>query len=171
MYLINLLETMKNCMKSQQSEKLSNIFGDKIGCSELLSPMKKLMKSSSSHKSNSFKGSKYLNEIPKDIIGIDSEIITEQLTLMQFKLYCEIHALKDKNKKYIIAPNIDQFNKITKWIQLSILNAKNIKHGRQTIKRWIKIEEYLCKINNLMGVTALKWALNCNAIYKLKYPW
>ncbi len=40
-----------------------------------------------------------------------------------------------------------------------------------TIKRWIKIEEYLYKLNNLMGVVAIKCALNSNAIYKLRNAW
>ncbi len=115
-----------NVLLNYQTKKNENTNGEFEFDNEEQPPILTL-KSTSSNKSTKFQqrgGSKYLNEISKDIVGIDSKLIAEQLTLMQFKLYYEIHApecfnqaWKDNDKKYIIVPNIGLYIDQLKYIK------------------------------------------------------
>merc|ERR1712228_1145791 len=116
------------------------------------------------------------------ITDIKQKIIAEEITIIFFEKFNKIPAReclkqgwKHRTKKHILAPNILEYiethNRLTKWIQSSILSAINLKLRGKTIKRWIKVEMELYTLRNWQALVAVWSALQSNAIYKLKAAW
>eukprot|EP01083_Nonionella_stella_P270473 915938_1 len=116
------------------------------------------------------------------ITDVNHIIMAEQITLRQFMIFKSIHhreclkqSWKDKKHKHELAPNItqyiDAFNRLTRWIQSSILGADNVKMRGRIIKKWVKIEQEIYKLRNFQTLCAIFSALASTAVYKLKDAW
>merc|ERR1712003_386703 len=111
-----------------------------------------------------------INKMRYDFVKLDNKRLAEQITLLDFKYFAAIQkreclnqAWKKKNK-YEIATNIcaliDQFNKMSKWVQATILLAKNVKTRGRLIKKFIKISNHLLEIRNFQSLCAFHGALS-----------
>jgi len=116
-----------------------------------------------------------------DFIKIDNKRLAEQITLLDFKYFAAIKQREclnqawKKKSKYEIAMNIcaliDQFNKMSKWVQATILLAKNVKTRGRLIKKFIKISNHLLETRNFQSLCAFHGALSSVPIHKLKHAW
>ena len=97
------------------------------------------------------------DKLPKELLDYSHAILAEQITIRQFARFKRIHpreclkqAWKNVERKHVDAPNItkyiEEFNRLTRWIQSSILVAKGLKRRGRIIKKWVKIEEELYKL-------------------------
>ena len=122
-----------------------------------------------------------VNKMRYDFVKLDNKRLAEQITLLDFKYFkaiqqreCLGQAWKKRNK-YEIASNIcaliDQFNKMSKWVQATILLAKNVKTRGRLIKKFIKISNHLLQLRNFQSLCAFHGALSSVPIHKLKHAW
>ena len=118
----------------------------------------------------------------RELIDFSHSTLAEQMTIMLFAEFKKIHpreclkqSWKDPERKHVDAPNITQyileFNRLTKWIQSSILVAENVKMRGKIIKKWVKVEEELYKLRNFQALCAVYSALASTPIYSLKDAW
>lgn len=116
-----------------------------------------------------------------DFVKISNERLAEQITLLDFKLFASIQKREclgqswKKKNKYEIAKNIcaliDQFNRMSKWVQATILLATNVKKRGRLIKKFIKIANELLMLRNFQSLCAFHGALTSVPIHKLKTAW
>merc|ERR1719384_936666 len=122
-----------------------------------------------------------ISKMRYDFVKLDNKKLAEQITVLDFKYFkaiqkreCLNQAWKKKNK-YEIATNIcaliDQFNKMSKWVQATILLAKNVKQRGRLIKKFIKISNELLALRNFQSLCAFHGALSSVPIHKLKHAW
>jgi len=116
-----------------------------------------------------------------DFVKVDNRRLAEQITLLDFKYFAAIkkreclgQAWKKRNK-YEMASNIcaliDQFNKMSKWVQATILLAKDVKTRGRLIKKFIKVSNELLALRNFQSLCAFHGALSSVPIHKLKHAW
>eukprot|EP01084_Bolivina_argentea_P275738 470319_1 len=122
-----------------------------------------------------------VNKLRYGFVKVDNKRLAEQITLLDFKYFraikkreCLGQAWK-KVDKLQIAPNIcaliDQFNKMSKWVQATILLAKNVKTRGRLIKKFIKISYELLTLRNFQSFCAFHLALSSAVIHKLTQAW
>eukprot|EP01084_Bolivina_argentea_P078878 143135_1 len=190
--VLRLVDGLTKTISNQQRRQtviLNKLFGDSSKDSEsnLLGngKGKRKGKMASSRSIWNMTGSKYkMPNFKKDLqlTSISHIILAEQITLQTFMIYKSIHpreclnqSWKDKERKETLAPNIMRyiasFNRLTKWIQTTILGAENVKRRGKTIKKWCKVEQELYKLRNFQALCAVYSALASCAIYKLKDAW
>ena len=110
-----------------------------------------------------------------------AQVIAEQITLMDFKIFSKIEpreclgqAWKRKDCKEK-APNIiamiEQFNKISKLVQVLILIAPDIRKRVKTMRKCIKIALHLKECRNISSLCAFNSALISTPIHRLKDAW
>ena len=114
-------------------------------------------------------------------IDLDNKKIAQEMTLMDFEIFCQIKRREclsqswKKINKEKLSPNvcllINQFDKVTKWVQLTILNADNEKIRGKIIEKFIKILDQLFQVRNFQSLGAVFSGLNCSAIFYLKPAW
>ena len=122
-----------------------------------------------------------VNKMRYDFVKLDNRRLAEQITLLDFKYFTAIQKREclgqswKKKNKYIIAKNIcaliDQFNKMSKWVQCTILLAKNVKQRGRLIKKFIKVSNELLSLRNFQSLCAFHGALSSVPIHKLKHAW
>ncbi|ETO36795.1 rasGEF domain-containing protein [Reticulomyxa filosa] len=143
-------------------------------------------------------------EFAQDFIKVDNQKIAEQLTLLDFEIFKQIKPREcigqawKKENKIQVAPNIckfiDQFNRISKYIQASILNAPDAKKRGRLIKKFLKLSNVLYillkdtqnniknnvykhyiyelfTLHNFQSLCAVHGALTSVPIHKLKTAW
>ena len=88
-----------------------------------------------------------------DLMQVDATELARQLTLMDFDKFRSIQPRECLNQnwskplaiKSVLAPNIlamiSQFNKISLWVELTILKCKELKHRIKFYERFLKIAE------------------------------
>ena len=182
--LVEMLDKTIKTQKSRRQMRLNKILGDESS-NQLLSPRNGRTNNNHRRQASIFTrigSKKKMNKGPKDLIDVNHVVIAEQITLLQFNLFKKIHpreclkqAWKNKDRKHIDAPNItqyiDAFNRLTKWIQSSILVASDVKTRGKTIKKWVKVEEELYKLRNFQALCAVYCGLASSPIYRLKDAW
>eukprot|EP00484_Ammonia_sp_Unknown_P006978 CAMPEP_0197075836 /NCGR_PEP_ID=MMETSP1384-20130603/211811_1 /TAXON_ID=29189 /ORGANISM="Ammonia sp." /LENGTH=1092 /DNA_ID=CAMNT_0042514685 /DNA_START=40 /DNA_END=3318 /DNA_ORIENTATION=- len=190
---LKMVEVLERTMKNNQSgrrQTLHKKFGDDINAKSPSTPKSgKHNKNASptSKKQHKFGwkgriGGSEHKKLPKDMIDVPFPVIAEQLTIVFFTQFRQIHAReclkqgwKHKTMKHILAPNIvryiDTFNNLTKWIQSTILLADSVKLRARTIKRWTKVNDELYKLRNFHALRAVYSALESSSIYSLHEAW
>ena len=78
-------------------------------------------------------------------------------------------------KKKESSPNvlamIQQFNNLTVFVQLQILQEKSLRERSKSIKRVIKMGERFRELKNFNSLCAILGALNSSPIHRLKHAW
>ena len=159
---------------------LFEYFGEDT-CSQIVTPF-----SSNSHRSfdecSFFSKSSVGQANSLSIEVASSVVIAEQITIFLHGQFgrietCELlrQRWRDKDKKYAIAPNvcayIDAFNKMIKWIKVTILLAQSVAKRAKIISKWICVQQHLYKLHNFQAIAAVFFALQSNPIYSLKRAW
>ena len=149
---------------------------------ELKMKQELLAKTKSSSKFNDILGmDKTVKERRYNFVKMNNYEIAKVITLMDFEFFqkiekreCLSQSWKKKNK-HELAPNIlgliDHFNKISKWVQATILLATNVKKRGRLIKKMIKIASELLLMRNFQSLGAFHGALTSAPIFKLKSAW
>jgi len=104
--------------------------------------------------------------------------IARQLTIMDFEKFRSIQpreclgqawSKKDKAER---APNIiamiEQFNKVTTWVQLTIVSEVDLHKRAAVFKRFVKIATKCRELNNFNSLFAIYCGLTANPIHRLK---
>ncbi|KAL0482849.1 hypothetical protein AKO1_014141 [Acrasis kona] len=114
-----------------------------------------------------------LNESAKDI--------AEQLTLIDFELYNQIHFTEmlgqswNKDKKRHMAPNImnsiNFLNRVSNWIAHNILKEKEIRNRASIIRKAIHILKFLVEMHSYNMMTAVNAALGNAGVFRLTQTW
>merc|ERR1719361_2378252 len=108
-----------------------------------------------------------------------AEDLADQITVMDFNIFSHIaerecigQAWKKKKEQ---SPNvlamINQFNNLTVFVQLQILQEKSLKDRGKAIKRVIKMGERFKTLKNYNSLCAVLGALNSSPIHRLKSAW
>jgi len=107
--------------------------------------------------------------------------LAEQMTLMDWQglkstSFDDYHGCKwTKSNAYLICPNlmksINNFNKVSYWIQTQIVSTQSKEEGARLISLFIKISKEFRKLRNFQGMMAISSALNTSSISRLKSVW
>jgi len=108
-----------------------------------------------------------------------AEDLADQITVMDYNIFSNIaerecigQAWKKKKEQ---SPNvlamINQFNNLTVFVQLQILQEKSLKDRGKAIKRIIKMGERFKTLKNYNSLCAILGALNSSPIHRLKSAW
>eukprot|EP01083_Nonionella_stella_P055943 147504_1 len=116
-----------------------------------------------------------------DLNKCSSEEIADQITLMDYSMFCAIEAREcvhqrwkeSSNKR--CAPNIlsliQQFNKLSIFIQIRISEERSLRRRVTAIKRIVKMGTHFKLRRNYNSLCAVFSALNSAAIHRLKLAW
>jgi len=63
---------------------------------------------------------------------------------------------------------IDQFNKVSSWVQFTIINEVNIQKRASYWKKFAKISEKLRELNNFNSLFAIYCGMEANALHRMK---
>jgi len=66
---------------------------------------------------------------------------------------------------------IDQFNRVSKWVQILILMAPDLRKRSKVIKKCIEIAVHFKTLRNFSSLCAFNSALNSTPIQRLKDAW
>jgi len=131
---------------------------------------------------NSTKAPKPLvSQNPKEVFTLETapELeIARQLTLIDFEKFKSIQpreclnqawSKKDKEKR---APNIiamiEQFNKVSCWVQLQVLSHEDMRKRAAYYTKFIKIAEQCRELNNFNSLFAIYCGLTANPLHRLR---
>jgi hypothetical protein len=136
--------------------------------------------------------SKYVSLISKNeytipefvVFDWDSEEIAKQITLIDFKLFKNVHqkelfgknwSLSDKKLKMEKAKYItllsDRFNDVSYWVVTEILKCEDINVRAKAISYFLEVANYLYKISNFHGLNSIVSACQSDSIFRLKKTW
>lgn len=109
----------------------------------------------------------------------NEEEIARQITLMDFAVFQGIQPRECLNQNWTKrkeeAPHlvqiIENFNKVSCWVQIEILSVIQATNRVQMIKKFLRIAEHLRAMNNFNALYAIHCGLNSNAVYRLKKTW
>jgi len=113
-----------------------------------------------------------------DLKTVSAELLSQQLCIIDQKLFKAIRARelvnqnwKRKNKQ-TLAPNvlkmIDQFNQLSKWVQIEILLSEGLKQRVESMIKFLKISDLCMEKRNYNSANAIYAGLSADPIYKLK---
>ncbi|KAI5953236.1 hypothetical protein KGF54_002607 [Candida jiufengensis] len=116
------------------------------------------------------------------LLDIDYVELARQLTLREFKLYCEISKFacvaKVWGKKSGLNESIDSItsfikasNQLTNFVAFMILRKNEPKKRVQIIRYWIQVAEKCRQYNNFSSMTAIISALYSSPIHRLRKTW
>jgi len=119
-----------------------------------------------------------LKKAPK-LSNVTAEDLAEQITLMDYRVFSSIAEREcigqAWKKKKECSPNvlamIQQFNSLTVFVQLQILQEKSLSQRSKAIKRIIKMGERFRDLKNYNALCAILGALNSSPIHRLKLAW
>jgi len=109
------------------------------------------------------------------------EEMADQITLMDFHIFRKIEPRecigqcwkKKKKKKWAphIVAMIEQFNKLTLFVQIEVLRAQSLRARSHAIRRMIQMGERFKTLRNFNSLCAIFSALNSAPIFRLKLAW
>ena len=135
-----------------------------ISSKSFLSPSKSLLSSSDSF----------------DLLSCDEVELARQLTLLDFSKFRSIQPRECLNQnwskapkmKAVLAPNIlgmiSQFNKVSAWVQWTIVSEKEERKRVKVYEKFIKVAEQCRGVNNFNSLFAIYCGLTANPIHRLK---
>jgi len=107
--------------------------------------------------------------------------IAQQLTYIDFQMFSAVrfnefyHCAWSKKNCEQNAPNlvrlIERFNKVSQWIQTSIVRVRDLKKRTAVLARFIHIAQEFEWLHNFQGMMMVNAALNNSAISRLKHTW
>ncbi|KXN88925.1 Cell division control protein 25 [Leucoagaricus sp. SymC.cos] len=114
-----------------------------------------------------------------ELLKIEAVDIAEQLTVILYDLYrkilpheCITYA---RSQKAPGVANLREFcashNKVSFWVQVSILTIETMKKRAETVDYWIKVAEKCRALNNFASMSAIITALNSTVITRLPLTW
>ena len=114
-----------------------------------------------------------------DYKKISAKVLAEELTLISYGIFNKMEGREFLDQNWIRhrdkAPNImamvDHFNNITKWVQMKILEAENLKERVKILSWMIHICDELKILKNYFVFCAVFGGLESNPIYRLKPCW
>lgn len=116
-----------------------------------------------------------------NLAAIDPEVVAEQITLLDSFLFKQIkqrefmHQGWKQRDRAIRSPNITkmiaQFNDLTNWVQVTILQGQTPKVRKKLIKRMIRMCSWFMNHNNLSSLCAFHSALTSKNIASLHTSW
>jgi len=111
----------------------------------------------------------------------DNKKIAHQFVLISFRYFKCIEAREclgqnwKKHDKQKRAPNIlamiNQFNSVSNWISVTILNASSAKQRAKWVNKWVRIGELVFDFHDFQTLGAIHGALSSAPIYRLKKMW
>jgi len=111
--------------------------------------------------------------------GISPECIAEQMTLIDFEIWCAIEPVEllnqcwTKDKIKYRAPNvlrlIARFNELSGWVASNIVWQEKLKKRTKLFKRFIKIAKHCFEIGNYHSSMAVVAGLNTASVARLKF--
>lgn len=113
-----------------------------------------------------------------DLMSVDEADLARQLTLMDFAKFRSIQPRECLNQnwsrahKATLAPNIlamiNQFNKVSQWVQITILKEKEVKIRSKAYEKFIKIAEVRPNTDTAAGTTRQREeACRCSSTFSL----
>ncbi|KAL6059604.1 Ras GEF [Balamuthia mandrillaris] len=119
--------------------------------------------------------------VPMQIDKISSQVIADQLTLIEFFKFEAIHPYeflnqawskpKIKHKAKHILNVIEHFNQVATWVAEMVLSNKKVNERVKVIAKVLEIAECCRKMNNFSTTSALITGFENNAVYRLKHTW
>ena len=122
-------------------------------------------------------------EVPPrmNIGGVSVEDIANQITLMDYRIFRRIEPRecigqcwkKKENKKWAphIVAMIEQFNKLTLFVQIQVLRPQSLRERSRALRRMIAMGERFKTLRNFNSLCAIYSALNSAPIFRLKLAW
>jgi len=115
------------------------------------------------------------------VTGFTVKEVAELMTLLDYEKFKRINhrellnqAWKKKDRELMcsnVLNMIAQYNRVCKWTQIAILNARGLEMRQKTLKWFIKLATHLITIQNYNSSWAVNGALNSTPIYNLKHTW
>eukprot|EP00475_Leptophrys_vorax_P025966 TRINITY_DN3632_c0_g2_i2.p1 TRINITY_DN3632_c0_g2~~TRINITY_DN3632_c0_g2_i2.p1 ORF type:complete len:639 (+),score=195.48 TRINITY_DN3632_c0_g2_i2:54-1970(+) len=180
-----------NELKKKVMDLLAGAFSDLPWCDKVaktvVSTLQKEEAKVTRRKKNEFTFPKFFDDkaemrsLEEGFMEADEEKIAQQITWKDFEVFRRIHPREclnqrwSKTNKAQLAPNvvatIDRFNRINNWTQKFILSYESEKARIAAMAKVIRIAEYFQQYNNFNSVAAIFFALESNAIHRLKKTW
>ncbi|KAF9444606.1 ras GEF [Macrolepiota fuliginosa MF-IS2] len=114
-----------------------------------------------------------------ELLKIEASDIAEQLSVILYDMYKKILPneciLYAKSKQGSHAANLREFcashDKVTCWVQMSILTIETMKRRAETVDYWIKVAEKCRVLNNISAMSSIITALSSTVITRLPLTW
>jgi len=115
----------------------------------------------------------------RSVTDVDPAKLAEQITQRTFTQYSaiaprECFVYRDEARKHEaphLLTHIAEFNRLSRWLQASVLLAEGAKARTHTLKRWLKVERELFELRNFHALAAVHSALTSTPIFCLKTAW
>lgn len=115
------------------------------------------------------------------ILDIDAVEWARQLTLQESQLFGNIRPSECLNKAWTgteagvhakgILGTIAFYNKITSWVQSTLLDQANVRTRAQVLRHFVRIAKVCFEMNNFASMWSIVSALNLTSIYRLRQTW
>jgi hypothetical protein len=180
-----------NELKKKVVDLLNGAFSDLPWCEKVaktvVATLQKEETKAARRKKNEFTFPKFFDDkaemrsLEEGFMEADEEKIAQQITWKDFEVFRRIHPRECLNQRWSkpnkaqLAPNvvatIDRFNRVNNWTQKFILSYESEKARIAAMAKIIRIAEYFQQYNNFNSLAAIFFALESNAVHRLKKTW
>jgi len=177
----HFMKFLEQCIKVDQCSKMAKIARDRF-----IENQKNKLELPSVVMLTERKSKKILNmtgafKIDQTVTGFTVKEVAELMTLLDYEKFKRIkhrellnQAWKKKDRELMssnVLNMIAQYNRVCKWTQIAILNARGLEKRQKTLIWFIKLATHLITIQNYNSSWAVNGALNSTPIYNLKHSW